>query len=203
MKTKKATSKIGIRSGCVVVCCFCLFTFYFLLSPPSAAAQRDYLTEAEIELIRDAQQIDERVDVLIHAIDRRFGVLQIEVGGSKKENKDWGELPKGTRRELLYDIKKLLQKAIDDIDNLSERPDSIVVNPEEKNKKPKGFAELFPKAVRKLDTAARRYQPALKAALAATKDPVEQGSLIDSLEMCDQINAAVPKLPPEVKKGKN
>jgi hypothetical protein len=185
----------------VIVLGFILFTFHF--SFITAYAQRDYLTEAEIELIRDAQQIDERIDVLIHAMDRRFGVLQINVGEpAKKPKGEWGELPKGTRRELLYDIKKLLQKAIDDIDNLSERPDSMVVNPE-KDKKPKGFAELFPKAVRKLDTAARRYQPALKAALEATKDTVEQGSLINTLEMCGQINAAVPKLPPDVKKGKN
>jgi len=203
-KRQKVKVKVWGRFSAVVVSCFCLFTFSFCLSPASAMAQRDYLTEAEIELIRDAQQIDERVDVLIHAIDRRFGVLQIDVGApAKKPKGEWGELPKGTRRELLYDIKRILQKAIDDIDNLSERPDSIVVNPDEKSKKPKGFAELFPKAVRKLDTAARRYQPALKAALEATRDPVEQGSLIDSLEMCDQINAAVPKLPAEVKKGKN
>ena len=208
VKGKNAKVKAGKLGKVGGHFAFLLFTlalvsFYFLLSPPPAWAQRDYLTEAEIELIRDAQQIDERVDVLIHAIDRRFGMLQIDVGApAKKPKGEWGELPKGTRRELLYDIKRILQKAIDDIDNLSERPDSIVVDLE-KDKKPKGFAELFPKAVRKLDTAARRYQPALKAALEATKDTVEQGSLISTLEMCDQINAAVPKLPAEIRKKKN
>ncbi len=172
----------------------------FLTFP--AAAQRDYLTAEEIELVRDAQQIDDRMDVLIHAIDRRLSVIQINVGAPKKPPGEWGELPKGTRAELLFDIKRILQKAIDDIDNLSERPDSMVVNPES-GKKLKGFAELFPKAVRKLDAAARRYQPALKPVLETTKEPKEQGPMIAILEMCDQINAAVGKLPAETPKTKN
>ena len=168
----------------------------------SVHAQRDYLTEEESELVRDAQQIDDRINVLVHAIDRRFAAAQITVGGPKKPAGEWGGVPQGTRAELLYDIKRILQKAIDDIDNLSERPDSMVVNPES-GKKLKGFAELFPKAVRSLDAAARRYQPALKPVRETTKEPKEQAPIIDILEMCDQISAAVAKLPPEPKKTKN
>jgi hypothetical protein len=202
-KSNRIKGKTRPPVGRLVIPCFCLFVFCFLLSPLPATAQRDYLTDEEIELVRDAQQIDERIDVLVQAIDRRFGAIQINVGlAGKRPSGEWGELPKGTRAEMLFDIRRILQKAIDDIDNLSERPDSMVVNPEEK-KKPKGFAELFPKAVRKLDAAARRYQPALKSALDTTKDAAEQGSIIASLEMCDQITAAVTKLPAEVKKGKN
>lgn len=183
---------------------FSFLTLCFAAFSNTASAQRDFLTAEEVEVVRDTQQIDERIGVLVHAIDRRFGVMQVAVGAvPKKPAGEWGELPQGTRAELLYDIKRILRKAVDDIDNLSERPDSMVLDPNDKSKKPKGFADLFPKAVRKLDAAARRYQPALKSLLETTKDAAEQGSIIDSLEMCDQIIAATAKLPPEVKKAKN
>jgi len=93
---------------------------------------------------------------------------------------------------LLYDIKRILQKAIDDIDNLSERPDSFVIDPNEK--KPKGFTELFPKAVRSLAKAAGRYRPVLKTELDKTTDTAEKGSILDTLDMCDQIIESVSKL---------
>ncbi len=180
--------------------CFCLFTFAFLLSPPSAAAQRDYFTEAEIELIRDAQQIDQRINVLTHAIDRRFAVLKIDVGTpAKKPAGDWGEMPTGSRGEMLNDIKYILRKAIEDIDNLAARPDSMVIDPNEK--KPKGYSELFPTAVRLLAAAATRYQPALKIELDKTTTESEKGSILSSLEMCSEITTAVAKLPAPTKKN--
>jgi len=167
-----------------------VFSFSLLVS----AQSRDYLTDEEIELIRDAQQIDQRIEVLTNAIDRRFAVLNINVGGAKKEGKDWGALPTGTRTELLADINQILQKAIDDIDNLSSRPDSMVLDPNDKSKKPKGFSDLFPKAVRKLAAAAERYKAPLNAALETTKDEREKGILMDSIEMCTDIIASVSKL---------
>ena len=170
--------------------------------PLAATAQsRDFLTDDEIELIREAQQIDQRIDVLIHAVDRRLGVLKVNAGGSAKpETKAWGALPDGTRMQLVVDIKRILQKAIDDIDNLSERPDSMVIQLDTKDKKPKGFAELFPKAVHSLSTAADRYKPALKSLLDQTKNEIEKGPILDSLDMCDQITAAVTKLSAEAPK---
>ena len=163
-----------------------------------ATAQRDYFTPEEIELIRDAQEIDLRIDVLVHAIDRRLDVLK--AGGppaalSKKDEAKWGVLPQGTRLELLFDIKRILQKAIDDIDNLADRPEAAVISPNRDPKDNKGFAVLFPKAVKELAKAAERYRPIFKAELDKTTDNAEKGSLLDSLDMCDQIIAAVPKLP--------
>lgn len=160
-------------------------------------------------MIRDAQEIDRRIDVLIHTIDRRFAVLKLDVAAPArvvkgKDKEEWGEMPKGTRHELLYDIKRILQKAIDDIDSLAERPESAILeNPNDPDKKSKGYAVLFPKAVRDLAVAARRYQPVLKGELDKKNDMAEKGSILDSLEMCDQIVAAVAKLPAEVKKTKN
>jgi len=174
----------------------------FLASP--VCAQRDYFTPEEVELIREAQQIDQRIDILTFAIDRRFAALKLDVNGPKistKESEKWGEVPKGTRFDLLYDIKRILQKAIDDIDNLSERPDSFVIDPNEK--KPKGFTELFPKAVRSLARAAERYRPVLTTELDKTIDNAEKGSILDSLDKCDQIIQSVAKLPADIKKAKN
>ena len=43
----------------------------------------------------------------------------------------------------------------------------------------------------------------LATALDATKDQKERGSILDSIDMCDEIIAAVTKLPAEVKKAKH
>src|SRR5690242_14416812 len=108
-----------------------IFTIVFLAScmvlfSKPALAQRDYFTDEEVEMVRDAQAIDSRIDVLTHVIDRRFKVLKVdtaEPGAAVKDDK-WGPLPSGTRLELLTDINYVLQKAIDDIDNLVENPNS-------------------------------------------------------------------------------
>lgn len=181
-----------------LVAFFLLFTIHY--SPFTAYGQRDYFTDAEIELIRNAQQIDQRIIVLTHAIDRRFGVLNINVSAPpKKPSGDWGEPPIGTRTEVLADIKHILTKAIEDIDNLAERPESIVIDVNEK--KPKGYSELFPKAVRLLAAAAERYRPAFKSELDKSTTEAEKGVILNSIEMCDEIIASVAKLPAATKKS--
>lgn len=177
-----------------------------LASASSAAAQRrDYMTDEEIEIVRDAQDIDERIAALIRMTDRRFAVLGIEVGGWKdgaKSSETWGEPPKGSRAELLNDIKKILQKAIDDIDNLAANPNAAPIR-EKGDKKAKKDPERFPKAVRDLASAAGRYINPLKIELDKSTSDVEKGSIIDSIDMCNQILESVGKLPPEEKKVKN
>ena len=169
-----------------------------LLVPAGVLGQRDYLTPEEVEIIRDAQAIDSRIAVLTQAIDRRFAVLNLDVSAPKvKKNGDWGELPKGSRPELLFDIKRLLQKAVDDIDNLSERPESVVTLDPATRKDDTSFAALFPKAVRNLAEAAKRYVPVLKSQLYTTGNNNEKGSILDSIELCFQIIDSVAKLPPE------
>ena len=176
----------------------------------TAFAQRDYFTPEEVEMIRDAQQIDQRVDLLVKLIDRRFAAMNIDVGAGKvlsKDSEKWGTIA-GERSDYFFDIKRIMQKAIDDIDNLSERPDSMVVDvpdPKDKDraKKPPNFGDLFPKAVRNLAHAAARWKPPLATALAASKDDRERGSILDSIDMCDEIIASVAKLPAEVKKAKH
>ena len=158
------------------------------------------MTEEEIELVRDAQDIDVRIDVLIKMIDRRFAALGIDVGGwehAQKDSDKWGVNPSGTRLELLSDIKKLLQKAIDDIDNIAAHPDAAPIrDKDEKNaKQVKKDAARFPVAVRNLAKAAERYRAAFKHALDRASEQKEKGQILDSIEFCDQIIQARGKLP--------
>lgn len=196
LKVKSYGVKRSDRRAKFLLIAISLFTIHCSLFTASAQ-QRDYFTDAEIEIIRDEQQIDKRVNVLTHAIDRRFGVLNINVAAPKKPAGEWGELPKGTRIELLADIKYILRKAIEDIDNLAERPDSMVLDPNEK--KPKGYSDIFPKAVKSLAAAATRYRPVFKTELDKTTSEAEKGVILDSIEMCDEIIAAVSKLPAATK----
>ena len=195
----------SLRTVPVVV----LGLFCILAGATAASAQRrDYMTEQEIEIVRDAQDIDTRIEVLTRMLDRRFAALNIEVNGwkdARKVSETWGELPKGTRVELLSDVKKLLQKAVDDIDNLSAHPDSAPIR-EKGDKEAKKDPQRFGNAVRNLGTAAGRYLAPLKTELDNTKDELEKGAILDSIDLCDQIIEAVGKLPAEVKevkKGKN
>lgn len=180
-----------------------ILAFTCSFSTLADAQKRDYLTDDEIEIVRDAQQMDKRIDVLIQAIDRRFALLGTPVIGGPKVNEfknKWGKEPEGSRTELLYDIRQLMQKAIDDIDNLSSRPDSIVVELPSDNEKPKTFQQVFPVAVRHLASAAERYQPILETFLTSSKDERERGVLLSIGEMCSEIIAAREKLPAETKK---
>ena len=173
-------------------CVFFFSLFVFSFSLLTAAQSRDYFTDAEIEMIRDVQQIDKRIELLAKIIDRRFMLLNIEVNGTKPSGKDWGEPPKGTRVELFSDIHNILQKAADDIDNLAARPDSMVIDPNDK--KPKKYSDLFPKAVRILAIAAERYKQPLAAALNSAKDEREKALISISNDLCNDITAAVHKL---------
>ena len=164
----------------------------------ASGQRRDYMSEAEIELVRDSQDIDKRIDVLTTMIDRRFEALGINVGGVKLSNKSqekWGDPPAGTHTELIWDIRQLLQKAIDDIDDVAIHNENTLTQ-----NKTEGL--LFPKAVRALAAAAARYSPPLKTTLEKTKDEREKGLLLQSIDFCDQILEAVTKLPPEVKTEK-
>ena len=157
-----------------------------LFFPLSAEAQRrDYMTEAEIELVRDNQEIDLRVGVLTKAIDRRFNVINNK---TVKESEKWGAPPEGTRLQLLSDIEKLLGKAIDDLNQVAER-----------NKENK----LFPKAVHKLADACTEYLPQFKTFLDTVKDEKERGTLLGSTDKCNEVLEAAANVPKEPEKKKN
>lgn len=171
---------------------FCLTLFF----PASANAQRrDYLTDEEIELTRDAQQIDLRIGVLTKAIDRRFLVLNNDNSQAKRVEKDlesWGELPKGSRAALVWDIEQILQKAIDDIDDVAAHT--------------KMDEKFFPKAIFALNDSCQSYLPKFKALLDSATDEKEKGSILGAVDNCKQIieaSAKVPKVEPKENKKKS
>lgn len=172
-------------------------------TPAVAEAQhRDYLTDEEIELVRDAQDIDDRITVLTRAIDRRFAALKVNVGApasSSKESDKWGAMPSGTKPELLEDIKKLLQKAIDDVDNVAAHPIDYSADKDSTEKQKKRDAQRFPTAVRNLAAAANRFLPALKTLVDSTTDEKVKGLILDSIDSCEQIIEASTKVPAEPK----
>ncbi|MGE0245347.1 MAG: hypothetical protein AB7Q37_06845 [Pyrinomonadaceae bacterium] len=182
-----------------------LVAFLCVAAAAVPGQRRDFLTENEIEIVRDAQDIDARVVALSRMIDRRFFVLGINVNGWKdagKASDTWGALPEGTRVQLFNDIKKILQKAVDDIDNLAANPNAAPIR-DKGDKRAKKDPGRFAVAVRELGTAANRYRPVLADEVERSKDEVERGAMIYTIELCDQIIEAVGKLPPEPTKTKN
>ena len=159
-----------------------------------AAQTREHLTTQEIDLVKDAQLLDKRTDVFIKAIERRLLAIN---GGSneasakqlKKDAEKWGELPAGSRGELIGDIARIFDEAITNIDDVSARDER---NP------------LIPKALRRLVQAVNNVQ----SQLAPLKDQMKSEADIASFELLNEdaqsILEAAKKLPPETeKKAKN
>jgi hypothetical protein len=164
-------------------------------SATAAPQDREHLTPEEIELVKDAQILDKRIDVFIKAAERRMlalnGAASAEAAGTKQMKKDaesWGNLPQGTRAELIGDIARIFDEAITNIDDVSLRDEN---NP------------LIPKALRKLAAAASRILEQLKPAEAQAKSDAELSSFDQVIENAEAILQAANKLPPPVeKKGK-
>ena len=171
-----------------------IFCFTLLFHASANAQRRDYLTDEEIELVREAQEINLRIDVLTKAIDRRFLVINSDASQSKQLQKDaekWGELPTGSRSLLIWNIEKILQKAIDDIDDIAAHK--------------KTESEIFPKAFFKLNDSCQKYIPQLRTLYDSSKDEKEKGSILGAIDSCNQIieaSAKVPKIVPKEKKKK-
>jgi hypothetical protein len=108
----------------------------------------------------------------------------------KKDSEAWGELPTGSRTELISDIAGIFDEAITNIDDVSSRDER---NP------------LIPKALRKLAAAASRIVEQLKPAEAQAKSDAELSSFDQLTENAESILSAANKLPPPTaaeKKGK-
>jgi acyl-CoA reductase-like NAD-dependent aldehyde dehydrogenase len=172
---------------------FLLLLLGLVLFAPAATAQtRDHLTPQEVDLIKEAQVLDKRIDVFIKAADRRLLVIN---GGAaanakqlKKDAERWGELPTGSRAELISDIARILDEAITNIDDVSARDER---NP------------LIAKSLRRLAQATNTIMEQLKPLRGSAKGDAEIASFETLNENAQSIFEAVTKLPPEVdKKGK-
>src|ERR1043165_376407 len=88
-------------------------------SAEASAQQREHLTPEEIELVRDNQELDKRTGVFIHAAERRLLAVTNPDEFAKEAAKDkdkWGEV-KGTHAQLFYDISKILDEAVVNVDD--------------------------------------------------------------------------------------
>ena len=167
---------------------------FTIFASHSNAQRRDYMTDAEIELVRDAQEIDRRIEVLTIAIDRRLEALQLAAAPNKLDEA-WGDAPKGSRLELLMDVKRLLQKAIDDIDDVAAHKSRVFEERKLSDKEKKKESARFPTAFRQLAAAAQRYRAILGAQAEKVSDRMERAQVIDSIELCDQIIEAAAGQP--------
>lgn len=148
----------------------------------------DHLTIGEDDLIHDTQELDKRIEVFIKAIDRRLIVLNptsetifAAPDSKKSKKKDFdklGELPTGTRTELLVDVKSILVEAISNIDNAAER--------DAKN-------ALLPKALKTLADGCTRLTLRLKSFYDSAQNETERAAVYDATENCREIIEAHAK----------
>ena len=175
--------KVGLVSLLLIVLSGVVPTFAFGTTP------RDYLTPKEEEQVKEAQALDKRIDIFIKVAERRLLILTDQNAAlSKQVQKDlgkWGELPKGTRAELIMDIANILDAAITNIDDVALR--------DEKNL-------LLPKALRKLADAATRFQTQLAPMREQTKEEQERAAVEHVMEKTQEILEAAHKLPAPEKK---
>ena len=101
----------------------------------------------------------------------------------KKDSERWGELPTGSRAELVSDIAKILDEAITNIDDVSARDER---NP------------LIAKSLRKLAQAITSIMTQLKPFATEAKSDAEIASFELLNEDAQSILEAASKLPAEV-----
>lgn len=162
------------------------------LQQPANAQRREHLTEQEVEMVRDTQELDRRAELFIKIAERRLFVVMgaPEASPSAKDLEKWGAVPKGSRSALFNDLARIFDEAINNVDDVAARtPDS----------------PLIPKAVRKLEAAATRFLPQLTALRqSASATDGERESLEQAIDNLQQIVEAAKRLPeetPEEKKG--
>jgi hypothetical protein len=165
-----------------------LILFISLFVGFSAQAQsRDHLTQQEVDLVKEAQILDKRIDVFIKAVERRMMVINNSASANakqlKKDSERWGELPTGSRAELVSDIARIFDEAITNIDDVSSRDER---NP------------LIAKALRKLAQAVNSTMAQLKPLSTEAKSDAEIASFELLNEDAQSILEAATRLPPEV-----
>lgn len=151
----------------------------FLFHLSVQAQKRDHLTEQEVDLVREAQEIDLRIQVFIKAADRRLLVLTTPNATQKpKEEEVWGPLPKGTRLELLNDYKRILEEAEEKLDDAYERGAS---NPK------------IPKALSKFKEGVTKHIAQLRAFASQVTEPKEQRALAEAIEEAETVTKGALK----------
>lgn len=164
MYTLKSPAKASVRckraASLLLALCACLS-----VAATAAAQRREHLTPEEIELVRDNQELDARTKVFIAAAERRLLAVTNPAEAAKnapKEKEKWGEV-RGTRTQLFYDISKILDEAVVNVDDVAEH------NPE---------SPLLRKSLYMLAEATTRMLPQLTK----LREGVEGGAEADQLD---------------------
>jgi hypothetical protein len=166
-----------------------LFVGPTLVSAAATLQKRDHLTPQEVDLVKEAQALDKRIEVFIKAAERRVMVINGSSAANakqlKKDSERWGELPSGSRAELVGDIARILDEAITNIDDVSARDER---NP------------LISKSLRKLATSVNTIMTQLKPLATQAKSEAEVASFALLDEDAQSILEAAGKLPPDTEK---
>jgi hypothetical protein len=167
------------RFQCSTVLKLCLALIsssVFFVASQAQTEKRDHLTEQEVDLIREYQEIDKRTEVFIKAAERRLLLLaDPNATQKKKEEEIWGPLPKGTKLELLQDYKQILEEAEEKLDDWNNRG---------------GNDKLLPKALSKFKEAATRHIAQLRAMAPQLTDKREQRALAEAIAEAEVVTKA-------------
>jgi hypothetical protein len=173
MNSPRTSLQLPARAASLLFAlCLCL-----TLAAPAAAQKREHLTPEEIELVRDNQELDLRTGVFIKAAERRLLAVINPAESAKnapKEKEKWGEV-QGSRVQLIYDISKILDEAVVNVDDVAER------NPE---------SPLLRKSLYMLSEATGRMLPELTKLREAAASEAEADQLDRALETAREITDA-------------
>ncbi len=153
-----------------------LLSVLVLTSVQAQKTKRDHLTEQEVDLVREYQEIDKRVEIFAKAADRRLLVLTDPNATQKKREEEmWGPLPTGSKLELLSDYKRILEEVEEKLDD--------AFNHDSKDK-------LLIKAVSRLKDAIGKQIPQLRALESKLTDKREQRALQAAIEEAETVSKA-------------
>lgn len=171
------TSSTSPRSSWRHLCCALVVTvFCAALVCFAQTTKRDHLTEQEVDLVREFQEIDKRVEIFVKAADRRLLVLTNPAATQKKKEEElWGPLPTGTKLELLSDYKRILEEVEEKLDDAYNRDSK---------------AEGLGKAVKKIKEAAERHIVQLRALAPQLSDKRDQRALLEAIAEAETVSKA-------------
>ena len=167
-----ARARLARAATLLLALCACLS-----LTAAAGAQKREHLTPEEIELVRDNQELDGRTNVFIKAAERRLLAVTNPAESAKnaaKEKEKWGEV-QGTRAQLFYDIGKILDEAVVNVDDVAEH------NPE---------SPLLRKSLFMLADATAKMLPELTKLREAAQSEAEADQLDRALETAREITDA-------------
>jgi len=146
----------------------------------------DYLTEEEDDHVRQAQSPDDRIKVFMRIADRRLAALNptpapTDAKAQKKaqeEKKEWGELPKLDRADLLRHYARAIEECIAKLEDAYEH------NPKSK---------VLAKALDILREGTDRQLQTLRALTPATENERESDALRRAIEQAEVANEGAHK----------